>query len=75
MRVLLIGASGAFGRRLAGFLAQEPGIALVLAGLSTYYFLRDPLPDSEGRVLKARDWTLNPYIGPNGAGSHFDVRF
>jgi hypothetical protein len=51
------------------------GLALVLAGLSTYYFLRDPLPDSEGRVLKPRDWTLNPYIGPTGAGSHFDVRF
>jgi hypothetical protein len=51
------------------------GLTLVLAGLATYYFLRDPLPDSEGRVLKPRDWTLNPYIGPSGAGSHFNVRF
>ena len=51
------------------------GLTLVMAGLATYYFLRDPLPDSEGRVLKPRDWTLNPYIGPTGAGSHFNVRF
>jgi hypothetical protein len=51
------------------------GLALILAGLSTYYFLRDPLPDSEGRVLQPRDWTLNPYIGPSGAGSHFQLRF
>jgi hypothetical protein len=51
------------------------GLTLILAGLATYYFLRDPLPDSEGRVLKPRDWTLNPYIGPSGAGSHFNVRF
>jgi hypothetical protein len=51
------------------------GLALILAGLSTYYFLRDPLPDSEGRVLQPRDWTLNPYIGPSGAGSHFQLSF
>ncbi|HEX6243029.1 MAG TPA: PEGA domain-containing protein [Polyangiales bacterium] len=51
------------------------GLALILAGLSTYYFLRDPLPDSEGRVLKPRDWTLNPYLGPTGAGGRVDVRF
>ena len=51
------------------------GIALFWPVSSTCYFLRDPLPDSEGRVLEPRDWALNPYIGPSGAGSHFHVRF
>lgn len=32
LRVLVVGATGVFGRRLAGQLAREPGIAIVLAG-------------------------------------------
>jgi hypothetical protein len=51
------------------------GLTLALAGLATYYFVRDPLPDSEGRVLAPRDWALNPYIGPNGAGGNLHVSF
>lgn len=51
------------------------GLTAILAGLATYYFLRDPLPDSEGRVLKPRDWTLNPYANPTGAGGALHVRF
>jgi hypothetical protein len=43
-------------------------LAAGLAGLATYYFLRDPLPDSEGRVLKPRDWTFAPILTPERAG-------
>ena len=32
LRILLIGAAGVFGSRLAGLIAAEPGLALVLAG-------------------------------------------
>jgi PEGA domain len=46
-RFLYIGAD-------AGF-----GVTAGLAALATYYFLRDPLPDSEGRVLEPRDWASN----------------
>ncbi|MBX3246608.1 MAG: PEGA domain-containing protein [Myxococcales bacterium] len=49
-RILSIGANAAFG--LAGLL----GI------LSIYYFVRDPLPDSEGTALEPRDWTLVPHF-------------
>jgi hypothetical protein len=51
------------------------GLTVALAGLATYYFLRDPLPDSEGRVLEPRDWTLNPYVSPSGAGGNLHVSF
>jgi hypothetical protein len=53
------------------------GLTIALAGLATYYFLRDPLPDSEGRVLSPRDWTvnLNPYVSPSGAGGNLHVSF
>jgi len=51
------------------------GLTVALAGLATYYFLRDPLPDSEGRVLEPRDWALNPYVSPTGAGGNFHVSF
>jgi hypothetical protein len=50
-------------------------VALGLAGLSTYYFLRDPLPDSEGRVLEPRDWAFSPEVGSERVGGHLRMRF
>ena len=46
-----------------------------LAGLATYYFLRDPLPDSEGRVLQPRDWALNADVAPGRIGGQLHVSF
>jgi hypothetical protein len=51
------------------------GLSLALAGLATYYFLRDPNPDSEGRVLEPRDWTFNPYVTPAEAGASVRANF
>lgn len=51
------------------------GLTLGLAALSTYYFLRDPLPDSEGRVLEPRDWAFNPVLAPGRAGGNMRMRF
>ena len=51
------------------------GVALGLAGLATYYFLRDPLPDSEGRVLEPRDWAFDPTLGPGRAGGNLRMSF
>jgi hypothetical protein len=48
------------------------GVAAAFAGLAAYYFVRDPLPDSEGRVLEARDWAFSPVLAPDRAG--FDLR-
>ncbi|MFW5926231.1 MAG: PEGA domain-containing protein, partial [Myxococcota bacterium] len=62
-RMLAIGADTAFG--LGGLLAL----------VSVYYFLRDPLPDSEGSVLEPRDWSLDPEVGPNGAGARLRWSF
>src|SRR5690606_18267984 len=44
------------------------GLGAILGAFATYYFLRDPLPDSEARVLEVRDWTLGPSLGPHHAG-------
>jgi hypothetical protein len=49
------------------------GVAAGLAGLATFYFLRDPLPDSEGRVLEPRDWALD--VTPNRVGARYRVSF
>lgn len=49
------------------------GVAAGLAGLATFYFLRDPLPDSEGRVLEPRDWALD--LSPNRVGARYRVSF
>jgi hypothetical protein len=53
--------------------------ALALGGimglLSIYYFLRDPLPESEGTVLEPRDWSLAPRISPLGGGAEITWRF
>ncbi len=51
------------------------GIAAGLGGLAVYYFLRDPLPDSEGRVLEPRDWTFLPAVSPERAGGNFHLSF
>ena len=56
-QLLAIGADVAF------------GFAVLLGGLSVYYFLRDPLPDSEGTTLEPRDWAFAPYLGPDGGGA------
>lgn len=61
-------------------------LAAGMAGLSTYYFLRDPLPDSEGRVLEPRDWAFNSSlarprarfeadVAPGRVGAHLHVSF
>ncbi|MDB4985769.1 MAG: TonB-dependent receptor [Myxococcaceae bacterium] len=55
------------------------GITAGLLGFATYYFLRDPLPDSEGRTLESRDWTarieLSPELAPGRAGGQLHVSF
>lgn len=38
------------------------GFAGLLGILSIYYFVRDPLPDSEGTTLEPRDWTFVPTL-------------
>ena len=51
------------------------GLTTALAGLATYYFLRDPLPDSEGRVLAPRDWAFDPYVSEGKVEGRMRVRF
>jgi uncharacterized FlaG/YvyC family protein len=51
------------------------GLSAAMAGLATYYFLRDPLPDSEGRVLQPRDWAFAPVLSPEHAGGNLHVSF
>jgi len=36
------------------------GVGAILAGLSIYYFLRDPLPPSKGKQMPPRDFAENP---------------
>jgi hypothetical protein len=59
------------------YLAADVGYGLTaaIAALATYYFLRDPLPDSEGRALAPRDWAFNPILSTHGGGAGVDVRF
>ncbi|MEM1418632.1 MAG: PEGA domain-containing protein, partial [Myxococcota bacterium] len=45
------------------------GVAAVFGLLSLYYFVRDPLPPSSGRVLEPRDWALVPSFDLNGRGA------
>jgi hypothetical protein len=47
-RVLTIGADVAY------------GASGLIGLLSIYYFVHDPLPDSEGTILEPRDWTYVP---------------
>ncbi len=51
------------------------GLSAIMTLLSFYYFVRDPLPDSEGRVLQPRDWALRPWTGPGLAGGSLQWRF
>jgi len=45
-------------------------VGTVMAALTLYYFLRDPLPPSEGRIEDPVDFTENPELpgAPAGAG-------
>jgi hypothetical protein len=36
------------------------GLGAVVSGLCIYYFVRDPLPPSEGKILPPSDFTQNP---------------
>jgi hypothetical protein len=45
------------------------GVAVILGAFSLYYFLRDPLPESEATVLTPRDWALAPSLSPTHAGA------
>jgi hypothetical protein len=51
------------------------GLGALLGILSIYYFLRDPLPDSEATVLEPRDWALLPYVDPAGRGGGGALRW
>ncbi len=50
------------------------GLGGLLGLLSIYYFVRDPLPDSEARVLQPRDWAFVPSFDPIGGSAGLDVR-
>lgn len=39
-------------------------LAVILAGVGTYYLLYDDLPPSEATVLEPRDWALLPLVDP-----------
>ena len=47
------------------------GLGAVLGAFSVYYFLADPLPESEAEVQEERDfdWVVNPAFGPGFAGA------
>ncbi len=42
-------------------------VGAIVAGMSLYYFLRDPLPPSEGKTPTPTDFTENPKDGPAAA--------
>ena len=50
-------------------------LGVVLSGFALYYFLRDPLPDSEATVLDPRDWAFAPILSPTQVGGALSVRF
>jgi hypothetical protein len=64
-RLYRIGADAAF------------GLGALLGLLSIYYFVRDPLPDSEANVFEPRDWTLVPQFNfaDRSGGAQLQVRF
>jgi len=69
------------------YIASNVGYVIAggMAALSTWYFVRDPLPDSEGRVLEPRDWAFNAPasprvrldadVAPDRVGGHLRVSF
>jgi hypothetical protein len=63
------------GKRLYIAADVSYALSLALAGLATYYFLRDSLPNSEGRVLQPRDWTFHPSFSPSAAGGDLRMSF
>jgi len=60
-RMLAIGADISF------------GLSALFAGLTTYFFLHDAGPDSEGTVLEPRDWAFAPIIDPSTGTASFHV--
>ena len=64
-RIYRIGADAAF------------GLGALLGLLSIYYFLRDPLPDSEASVFEPRDWTVVPHFNfaDRSGGAQLQVSF
>ena len=63
------------GRVLAAAAYGGWGIGGVLGLVSLYLFIRDPLPDSDGRVFESRDWSAAPMLGPSSAGGVLRGRF
>jgi len=70
------------------YIGSDAGYVLTagMAALSTWYFVRDTLPDSEGRVLEPRDWAFNSGraqptvrfnadVAPDRVGGHLRVSF
>ncbi len=51
------------------------GLGAALGLLSLYYFLRDPLPDSEATVLEPRDWAFSPYYDPRARAGGGTLRW
>tara|TARA_B100001750_G_scaffold193842_2_gene164973 strand:- start:725 stop:2293 length:1569 start_codon:yes stop_codon:yes gene_type:complete len=45
------------------------GLGGLFGIISFYLFVRDPLPDTEGRVFEPRDWTFAPVIDGQRAGA------
>ncbi|MCB9562658.1 MAG: hypothetical protein H6708_19830 [Kofleriaceae bacterium] len=51
------------------------GFAALLGILSVYYFVRDPLPDSEGTSLEPRDWTFVPSLDLRNRAGGAEMRW
>ncbi|MFO0694337.1 MAG: PEGA domain-containing protein [Polyangiales bacterium] len=49
------------------------GLAGLFGVLTIYYFVHDPLPDSEGTVLEPRDWTFLPSLDPVRRSASFSI--
>ncbi len=75
LRVLLVGAAGAVGRRLAEGLAREPGIRLILAGRTRAPLdrLRDALGGAPETCVLDRDRATEGDLRTLGAGVVIDA--
>lgn len=49
------------------------GASGLIGLLSLYYFLHDPLPESEGTILEPRDWTAMPSYDPRTGTATLDL--
>jgi hypothetical protein len=58
-------------------IGADVGFAIggIMGLLSLYYFVRDPLPDSDATILEPRDWAFSPELGPDRAGGTFRWSF